>query len=124
MLTLTQTITDPELGAAPFTVLRSFYRQSAGEKIFDHLEEYETFGSVHPAKMEDLQLLPEEYRSEQVLVFHSPVPLSLGSQLTDTTFTAPDRILYQFVHWLVISVRDWSSFGFCKAYAVRIKGET
>ena len=124
MLNLTPVITDPELGAAPFSVLRSFYRQSAGEKVFDHLEEYETFGSVHPAKMEELQLLPEEYRSKQVLVFHSPVPLSLGIKLTDTTFTAPDRILYQFVHWQVISVRDWSSFGFCKAYAVRVKGET
>ena len=76
--------------------------------------------TLHMANGSDvvLELLPEEYRHETVLIFHSPVSLSLGVRLDDMTFTAPDRILFRFQTYLVISVRDWSSFGFCKALAV------
>ena len=118
MQQLTAAITDEELGGAPFVIVRSVYRQSQGEKEHIRDDRYETYGTVHPAKLSDLELLPEEYRHETVLIFHSPVSLSLGIRFDDMTFTAPDRILYRFRTYLVISVRDWSSFGFCKALAV------
>ena len=118
MRTLDSVITDEELGAVPFVVIRRTWRQSQGEKELIDETQYETVGTVHPASPEELQLLPEEYRSEQILIFHSPVPISLGGPLTETTFTAPDRILYRFRQYLAVSVRDWTAFGFCRALAV------
>ena len=115
---LTSVLSDPELGGASFSVRRAFYRLSEGEKELLREETYETYGTVHPARMEEIQLLPEEYRSSTVLLIHSPVQLSTGRRLDDTTFTAPDRIIYNLQTWLVISVRDWNPFGFCRAYAV------
>ena len=72
MQQVTAAITDEELGGAPFVIFRSFYRSSGGEKILTHEDRYETYGTVHPAKLEDLQLLPEEYRNETVIHIHSP----------------------------------------------------
>ena len=118
MISILDAITDQELGAAPFVILRTVYRKSEGESVLLREDRYETAGSVHPAKLADLQLLPEEYRFETVLIFHSPVPLSLGAALTDLHYAAPDRILYDGRTYQVISVRDWSAFGFCKALAV------
>jgi len=118
MLHLASILSDPELVGASFSVHRAFYRLSEGEKELLREEIYETFGTVHPARMEEIQLLPVEYRSSPILLIHSPVQLSTGRRLDDTTFTAPDRILYNFQTWLVISVRDWTPFGFCRAYAV------
>ena len=121
MLQVTSVITDEELGGAPFVILRSFFRQSRGEKTFLREDRYETFGTVHPASLEELQLLPGEYQHETVLNIHSPVPLSLGGRQDDLTFTDPDRILYRYQSYLVVSVRDWSPFGFCRALAVLLK---
>lgn len=123
MISLLSAITDPELGGAPFVIIRSMYGLSQGEKVLLSEDRYETFGAVHPAKMEDLQLLPEEYRHSQVLLFHSPVSLQLGGRIDDEKFYAPDWILFNFQSFLVISVSDWSSLGFCKAYAVLQRGE-
>ncbi len=118
MFQIVSAITDPELGAVPMIIQRAVYRKNTGEKEQVSEEEFEIFGSVHPAKMSDLALLPEEYRSETVLVIHSPIPLTLGGPLDDLRFTAPDRILCQQQTWQVIAVKDWSAFGFCKAFAV------
>ena len=114
----TSILSDPQLGGASFSICRAFYRLSQGEKELLREETYETYGTVHPARMEEIQLLPEEYRSSPILLIHSPVQLSTGRRLDDTTFTAPDRIIYHLQTWLVISVRDWTPFGFCRAYAV------
>lgn len=121
MIQITDAITDSELGGTPFTVIRRTYRKSGGETVLESEERYETFGTVHPAKLSDLQLLPEEYRHETVLHIHSPVKLSLGGPLDDLRFTAPDRIIYRLQTWQVISVRDWTEFGFCRAFAVQQK---
>lgn len=115
---LTDAITSEELGGAPFVILRSFFRQEGGEKALVHEDTYETFGTVHPAPPKELELLPEEYRSQQVLLIHSPVQLSLGLRLSATEFSTPDRILFHHQMYLVISVRDWSAFGFFRALAV------
>ena len=118
MQQVTAAITDEELGGAPFTVIRSFYRPSGGGKVLTHEERYETYGTIHPAKLEDLQLLPEEYRHETVIHIHSPVALSMGAHMDSGEFSAPDRILCHRREYRVISVRDWSAFGFCRALAV------
>ena len=123
MLQMTDVITDPELGAAPFVILRTIYRKSAGESVLLSEDRYETFGSVHPAKAADLLLVPEEYRYETVFIFHSPIHVTMGEPLNELEYTAPDRILYNFRTWNVISVRDWSDSGFCKVLAVRTKEE-
>ena len=118
MIQITDAITDSDLGGTPFTVVRRTYRKSGGEAVPEREDRYETFGTVHPAKLSDLQLLPEEYRNETVLHIHSPVSLSLGGPLDDLHFTAPDLVICRLCTYLVISVRSWMDFGFCRAFAV------
>ena len=53
----------------------------------------------------------------------NPIERVGGEPLNELEYIAPDRILYNFRTWNVISVRDWSDSGFCKVLAVRTKGE-
>lgn len=124
MINLSPVITDEELGAAPFVILRRTYRKFQGSPALDNEERIRAAGVVHPAKAEETSLLPEEYRSEIILRIHSPQPLTAGRPLDALTYLAPDQILLDANVYQVISVRDWSTFGFCSALAVLRKGET
>ena len=124
MQQITDLIMDEELGGAPFVILRSFYRQSGGEKALTHEDCYETFGIVHPASPAELELVPEEYRHLPAILIHSPVQLSLGVRQSETEFSGPDRIVYQHSLYLLILVRDWTHFGFCRGIAVLQREET
>lgn len=109
---------DPELGGAPFTILRNHMVLSGGEAALESRETIPAFGVVQPTRDQDLSLLPEEYRSETLLTFYSPLPFSLGARLDSFHFTAPDRILFGGRSFLVIAVKDWTAFGFSRAIAV------
>ena len=121
MLLLTDIIQDEEMGAAPFTILRDHFRFSDGELVPETTETISASGVVQPTKDSDLTLVPEEYRSETLLTFYSPVPFSLGFRPDATHSISPDRIQYAGRSFLVLSVKDWSSFGFSRAIAVEKK---
>ena len=118
MLLLTDIIQDEEMGAAPFSILRDHFVFSDGEPVLENTETIVTSGVVQPTKDSDLSLVPEEYRTATLLTFYSPVPFSLGSRPDAIHSIAPDRILYASRSFLVVSVKDWSSFGFSRAIAV------
>ena len=80
MLLLTDIIQDEEMGAAPFVILRDHYIFSEGEPVLESTESFETSGVVQPTRDSDLSLVPEEYRTETLLTFYSPVRFSLGSR--------------------------------------------
>ena len=120
---LTPVIMDEELGAAPFVIIRRTWRKETGHPVLMSEDRIETRGTIHPASMKDLSLLPEEYHFQSVLHIHSPVRLSLGETLDDLTFMTPDLIEYGDRHYMVFSIRDWLPFGFCRAYAVLQKEE-
>ena len=118
MLLLTDIIQDEEMGSAPFVILRDHYVFSEGEPVLESAEAIETSGVVQPTRDSDLSLVPEEYRSETLLTFYSPVRFSLGSRPDPTHSVAPDRILYADRSFLVVSVKDWLNHGFSRAIAV------
>ena len=115
---MTDIIQDPEMGAENFTILRRRMILSDGEAEYDETETIAVSGAVHPAKEEELSLLPEEYRTQTVMTFYAPVRFSLGSRTDAVRFTEPDRIRYGGREFLVISVKDWMAFGFSRAIAV------
>ena len=112
---------DPELGGAPFTILRDHMILREGEAALEFRESFTTFGVVQPARDQDLSLVPEEYRSETLMTFYSPVPFSLGSRPDADHFTAPDRILWNGRTFLAIAIKDWTPFGFSRAIAIEKK---
>ena len=117
MLHLTDAIQDPELGGAPFTILRDHMVLREGETALEYRETFPTFGVVHPAGDQDLSLAPEEYRSETLMAFYAPVAFSLGCRTDAGHFTAPDRISCGGRSFRVVAVRDRTPFGFSRAVA-------
>ena len=115
---LTDIIQDEEMGAAPFVILREHYVFSEGEPVLESTESFETSGVVQPTRDSDLSLVPEEYRTETLLTFYSPVRFSLGSRPDPTRSVAPDRIRYADRSFLVVSVKDWLNHGFSRAIAI------
>ena len=115
---LTDIIQDEEMGAAPFVILRDHYVFTEGEPVLESTESFETSGVVQPTRDSDLSLVPEEYRTETLLTFYSPVRFSLGSRPDPTYSVAPDRIRYADRSFLVVSVKDWLNHGFSRAIAI------
>ena len=90
-LLLNDIAADPELGGVPFTILRDHMALREGEADLEFRESFATFGVVHPAGDQDLALTPEEYRTETLMTFYSPIPFSLGSRPDADHFTAPGK---------------------------------
>ena len=118
MLQLSDIAADPELGGVPFTILRDNMVLQNGEAILESRVDISTFGIVQPARDQDLSLVPEEYRSETLFTFYSPLCFSLGKRPDASHFTLPDKITWNDRSFLVIAVKDWSPFGFTRAIAV------
>ena len=123
MFQFIQSFMDQEMGGSPFSILRRHYVRSAGSPVLEWEENIPAYGTIHPASASDLMLFPEEYRTQTVIHLHTAVPVSLGKHLDESHYTAPDLILFQGQRFLAFSVRDWSAFGFCRAFAVLQRGE-
>ena len=111
-------ILDPELGMTAFTVTRPVYTRTPSG-VTEQEAVSAAAGTIHPAAPEELQLLPEEERSETAIVIHTDFALSTGED-RGKRFTGPDRITWNGRDWRVVSVRDWSMFGYYKAIAVML----
>ncbi len=124
MLELVQALTDPELGGATFTVIRETWRLHYGEMELVETVRYEGIsGNIQPAASEDIQLFPEEERTEEIIQILSVFEFSLGAQnKEDDTFATSDKIIYQGSTYKLTKTKDWSDAGgFYKAWAVRQK---
>ncbi len=112
-------LSDPDLGGGAFTILRKTWTRENGMPVMTDLETVHAAGILHPATPDSLSLLPEEYRHEPLFLIHSTEPLSLGE--SDGEFwTGPDEIFWQDRLYRVVQLRDWQSFGFWKAWAIRL----
>ena len=118
-LNFDEILSDPDLGSGTFSILRRTWTQECGVPRMTDVEEIFAFGTVHPALPAQLELLPEEYRHEPVVLIHSTEPLSLGEEQGDS-WTAPDEIRCGEAVYRVFQVRPWQAYGFWKAWAVRI----
>ena len=119
---ITSAIFDSELGCSAFTVERITYtRTRAGTT--SRSEMTQAMGCIHPGTPEMLQLLPEEEREEQFIAIYTDYPLSTGVSEDSgaSSFTGPDRVLWNNQTWRVVRVRDWQMFGYYQAYAVLMR---
>ena len=121
MINISPILTDTELGGTTFTVSRKTYRRELGEVVPSEVEGYTASGNIQPAASEDLQLFPEEERSEDMIIILAPFHFRLG-ETGKTTFTTADVITWNNRKYRVVKVKDWSAQGgFYKALAVRQK---
>ena len=112
-------LSDPDLGAETFSILRHTWTQECGVPRMTGVEEIFAFGTVHPALPAQLELLPEEYRHEPVVLIHSTEPLSLGKQ-DGEVWIAPDEIRWEEKLYRVFQLRPWEVYGFWTGWAVEI----
>ena len=79
-------------------------------------------GCIHPGTAEVLKLLPEEEKNEQFIVIYTDYVLSTGTpEDASASFIGADRIHWNGQIWRVVKVRDWSSFGYVQALAVKME---
>ena len=115
---ITYIFSDPEMGSVSFAVERITYTRSREGTASRSVTEMAR-GCIHPGTAEALRLLPEEEHNEQYIVVYTDYALSTGTlENAGASFTAPDRIHWNGQTWRVIKVRDWSPFGYVRAYAV------
>ena len=119
-MTITDTLSDPELGYTPFTVERITYTRGRGETS-SRSETFSASGLIHPGTAEMLQLLPEEERKEAFITVYTDFALSTGDPGSGASFTGTDRIHWNGKVWRVVRVRDWSGFGYYQGYAVLLR---
>lgn len=112
---------DSELGSVPFTVERITYiRSREGTTSCSVTEPAQ--GCIHPGTAEALKLLPEEEKNEQFIVIYTDYLLSTGTpEDAGVSFVGADRIHWNGQNWRVVKVRDWSSFGYVQALAVKME---
>ena len=121
-MTITDTLSDPELGYTPFTVERITYTRGRGGTS-SRSETFSASGLIHPGTPEMLQLVPEEERKEAFLAVYTDFALSTGDPGSGASFTGADRIHWSGLTWRVVRVRDWSGFGYYQGYAVSMNNE-
>lgn len=116
-------ITDADMGFVSFTVSRITYSKSRSGDT-SSTETIQAEGCIHPGTPDALQLLPEEERTNEFIVIYSLTELSTGNANTSATaFTGADRVLWNGDNWRVVKVKDWHSFGYYYALAVKMNEE-
>ena len=112
---------DPELGGGvAFLVARTSRRRSLTAEDTLATEYFRATGNIQPAQTDDLQLLPDENRSQKVIVIRSVFTYQIGSDGL-AGHTQPDRVIFDGRSWDVLRVDDWSAWGFHTAYATMRK---
>ena len=118
-MNLASVLSDPDLGGTTFYVFRPSYTQVNGEVVPSITTGTIVSGNIQPATSEDLQLFPEEERSEDMIVIFAAFHFSLG-EAAEGSFTSADIVNWQGRKYRVIRVKDWSTQGgYWKAWAVR-----
>ena len=117
-MNVTPAFLDSETGMTTFNVERLTYTHGSDNPT--KVTTSGVLGSIHPGSLEELQLLPEEERSEEFIKIHSEFAFSLGKD-NGTTYTAPDRVIWNSNTWRVVRTKDWASMGFHIAYAVLMR---
>ena len=119
MTELSSILSDPDLGGTTFFVSRKTWRRELGEVVPESASGQYASGSIQPAASEDLNLVPQEERSQEMIIVLSPFHFRLG-ETEETTFTAPDMISWNGGKYRVVKVKSWANpAGFYKAWAIR-----
>lgn len=121
---VTELLDDPDLGGGvAFTVYRQTRKRTlaAGQNEKVSSEKLDATGNIQPAGEEALNLLPEEDRSERVIVIRSTFIFQLGNDEAHS-YTPSDLVIYDDAVWKVTRMDHWTQWGFTTAYAVLQRG--
>ena len=120
-MNLSPILSDPELGGTTFYVFRPSYTKVMGEVVPSVTTGTIVSGNIQQATSEDLQLFPQEERSEEMIVILASYPFSLG-EAGDSSFTSADIVNWQGRKYRVVRVKNWfPQGGYYKAWAVRLQ---
>ena len=118
-MNLLPALADPELGFTAFTLLRTTYSLQDGTSV-PEVQTLPASGCIHPGTPETVRLLPEEEQHEDFIAVYTGFALSTGENDGGETCSTPDRILWNGETWRVVQVKNWGTFGFVQALAVRM----
>lgn len=102
---------DPDF-RVDFPIIRSVESVDARGRTQSSASEIAAQGVVHPATEEELKILPESQRVEEIVAVYTATRLTAG----DDTHGA-DRVGWQGGTYKVLKVMDYSQFGFVMALA-------
>lgn len=122
---VTELLDDPELGGGiAFTVVRETRKRTlvAGQNEQVTRERFQATGNIQPAQTEDLQLFPEEDRSQRIIVIRTTFTFRLGED-AKSAYQPSDKVIFENAVWKVTRMDHWTDWGFTTAYAVLQRGE-
>jgi hypothetical protein len=118
MINVRELITDPDF-SQKFTVYRSSGEFVNGRWVETHTE-VSMVGVIIPASAKELNMLPEADRVVGTISIYTKTPLYITSNDRQGT---SDKILWKGDLWKLISVNNYSDFGFYKGIAQRMAGD-
>lgn len=109
-------LSDPELGAHPFTVTRKTGKWVSGRLVIqeNQTQTLNPVGIIVPPEAEQLEFFPEGDRRKDKKAIYTKTMLhvSEGDTVSDTIQWNGDR-------YRILKVERWDEYGFCVAYAVK-----
>lgn len=119
---------DDPLFAQSFTLIRN-----GGSRVEGHWiesKQYITaYGVIDPMNTKDVTLSPEGNQTKGEITIYSTIPLYTSNETeisyfpvvegSGVTLGTPDEIVYKAQEYKVMSVEDYSDFGYYKAVAIR-----
>ena len=119
MINVSRVINSPKF-SQPFTVWRK-----SGDWIAGRFVPTETSitisGVVTAAGTKDIIQVPEGDRTSQLMVFHSTMPLYVTHDDIEGKGTS-DEIEWHRERYRLLQIKDWSDFGYYKAYGTSMSG--
>lgn len=111
MMDMADVLLDPDF-RVDFPIIRSVESVDARGRTQSSASEIPAQGVIHPATEEELKILPEAQRVEEIIAVYTATRLTAG----DDTHGA-DRVGWQGGTYKVLEVMDYSQFGFTMALA-------
>lgn len=110
-------LTDPDLGAQPFTVTRKTGSWSGGRLVIDPETGTETIravGVVAPPQPEEMDRFPEGERRKDLKAIYTQTMLHVSDGEA-----VSDKITWRGDSYKIVRVERWDDWGFCVAYAAK-----
>lgn len=115
-----------EAFAQPFIIRRSAtgYRNQYGEFVEDGFEQdMNVIGSIQPLSGRDRLNLPEAQRVAEGIIAYVKNSVDVKSLRVGTDQSDGDRIIFNGIHYLIRSIKDWNVHGHYKIVATRVEGQ-
>ena len=110
-------VTDPDLGAQPFTVTRKTGAWQGGRLVIDPETGTQTIqaaGVIVPPQPEEMDRFPEGERRKDLKAVYTQTMLHVSDG-----DSVSDKITWHGASYKIVRVDRWDDWGFCVAYAAK-----